>query len=64
MTEAALLRAVAATWVGAPGRSSGLTVLEVVDVGPLPRTFVATTTKLYVTPFVSPVTTHVVAPVV
>jgi hypothetical protein len=64
MTEADLLSAVAATCVGALGRSSGSTALDGVDVGPTPRTFMAATTKVYVVPLVSPLTVHVVAPVV
>ena len=49
--------------VGAPGTLCGSTVLEGVDVGPVPAPFVARTRKLYVSPLARPDTVHERVPV-
>lgn len=42
-------------------RQDGVTALEAADCAPMPRAFLAATLNVYVVPFVSPVTTWVVA---
>ena len=50
--------------VGAPGTVAGVTEFEDPDAVLVPLAFVAVTVKVYVVPFVRPLTVAVVAPVV
>jgi hypothetical protein len=56
LTVAARLPAVAVTPVGAPGNVLGVTAFDGADAGPVPVALVAETVKVYVVPFVKPVT--------
>jgi hypothetical protein len=52
------------TEVGGFGATAGVTAFEATEAGDEPYGEVATTVKVYVVPFVKPLTVHVVAPVV
>jgi hypothetical protein len=56
LTVACALPAVAVPIVGAPGTVAGVTLLDAADAGPVPIALVAVTVKVYVVPFVKPVT--------
>jgi hypothetical protein len=56
LTVACWLPAVAVTAVGAPGTVAGVTLFDAADAGPVPIALVAVTVKVYVVPFVKPVT--------
>jgi hypothetical protein len=56
LTVALPLAVVAAPIVGAPGEVAAVTLLEAAELGPVPTLLVAVTVKMYVVPFVSPLT--------
>ena len=56
VTLACALPAVAVPMVGAPGTVAGVTLLDVLDAGPVPTALVAVTVKVYAVPLVSPLT--------
>jgi hypothetical protein len=47
---------VALTAVGAPGTVPGTTLLETAEAAPVPTLLAAVTVKVYIVPFVSPLT--------
>ena len=61
LTLACALPGVAVAPVGAPGTADGVTRFETADGEPEPTALAATTVNVYAVPFVSPVTTCVVA---
>jgi len=56
LTVAVPLAAVAVPIAGAPGTVAGVTLLEAAEAAPVPTLLVAVTAKMYVVPFVSPLT--------
>ena len=64
LTEAEAFSTTATTLVGAPGTVAGVTALDGLLAGPVPTLLVAVTVKVYVVPFVSPVTVHASGPLV
>jgi hypothetical protein len=56
LTETWPLPLAALTFVGESGTVAGVTLLEAVDEAPIPLPLVAFTVKVYVVPFVRPVT--------
>ena len=56
LTVALAFPAVAVPMAGAPGTVAGVTLLEAAEAVPVPMLLVAVTAKMYVVPFVSPLT--------
>ena len=57
VTDAVPLPGVAAPMVGAPGRVTGVTLLDDPEAAPVPTPLVAVTVNVYGVPFASPLTT-------
>ena len=62
LTRAAPFSSAAVIFAGGAGSASGVTGADSEEPSPVPFPFVAFTEKLYVVPFVSPLTVHVSAP--